>query len=265
VILVANYLVERGRPDLKLAALLDDIESLPQGKERDVTRRLVLRVEIAILTASPDAGSMIVQFITQKRPTAADLAGVLKEVNRAVDRRRRGLAARRQNDEAAQLADTLLNVHRRLLSQVAGSQAAQLRQYEPAVRGQLARLLVESGRHAEAMTHYEWLQKNTPADLSVEEMRGFALACEQTGKRDSAIRIWSRLAKSLPPHSEPWYEARYHLIECYHLAGQSDHARDLLDYFLLQNPEIKLESWRQKFEDLKQVLPKRTEASGGKG
>ena len=41
-------------------------------------------------------------------------------------------------------------------------------------------------------------------------------------------------------------------------------ARKLLDYFLLQNPEIKVESWRRKFDDLKQSLPQRPETTGGK-
>jgi tetratricopeptide (TPR) repeat protein len=263
---VVMHLIGRERPDLKLAAgLLDDVESLPQAKDRDARLRLALRIEIAILAASPDPDSVIMQFVVQKRPATAELAGVLNEVNKSVARRCRELASHGQNDEATQLADALVNVYRRLLPRIAASQSAEARQHEAAIRGQLARSLQELARPAEAVTQYEWLEKNAPAGLSAEDLKSFAAAYEQIGAHDPAIGIWSRLAKSLPPHTESWYEARYRLIECYRQAGLADHARNLLDYFLLQNPEIKVESWRQKFDDLKRVLPKRPERSGGKG
>ncbi len=263
---VVMHLIEREKPDLKLAArLLDDIESLPQAKNRDVRLRLALRIEIAILAAGPDPDSLIVQYVAQKRPTTAELAGLLREVNKSVARRCRDLASRGRKDEATQLADALVNVYRRLLSRIAAGQSPEARQHEAAIHGQLARSLHELGRPTEAVTEYEWLEKNTPAGLSAEDLKAFAAAYGQMGKHDPAIGIWSRLSKSLPPHTEAWYEARYHLIDCYRQAGLPDHARDLLDYFLLQNPEIKVESWRQKFDDLKRVLPKRAERSGGKG
>jgi len=264
--LVVKHLIEREPPDLPHAArLLENIESLPQTKSRNDRLLLALRVEIAVLAANPDPASPIVQFIIQKRPTTEDLTGVLTHVSKSINRRCQGLTSRQRNDEATRLRNALLDVYRNLLTQMTAGQGSHIRQHEAAIRGQFARMLHEVGLHSEAVTHYRWLEKNAPRTMSAETLRGFALACEESGQHDPAVAIWGRLSKSLPPHTEAWYEARYHQIDCYHRAGLSDHARKLLDYFLLQNPEIKVEVWRQKFEDLRQKLPNRRERTGGKG
>jgi len=125
---------------------------------------------------------------------------------------------------------------------------------ETLLRRRLAHTLYDHAHFDEALPHYQWLADNLPAPKTAHVLRQLALCCEHLQRPQAALIPWQRLARHLPPHTAPWYEAQYHAILVRHRAGQTHQAKKQLAYFQLRYQAIKDPQWQQRFAGLQNTL-----------
>ena len=91
------------------------------------------------------------------------------------------------------------------------------------------------------------LTKRHPTSLRIQ----LAYARLLTKKsKDDAIHQWRRLAAKVKKESDPWYEAKYNVVELMVAAGQKEEAVKLVKYLAVTTASWKKSNWKMKFEKL---------------
>ena len=119
-------------------------------------------------------------------------------------------------------------------------------------RRRLARALRRLGRYREAIDQYQVVLDQLPHEKSADVTREMALSYEAIKDCEHALALWRELTKGLASHTDPWYEAKYHLIVCHDKLGHHDHARQLLQYLRLRMNDATPDPWRRRFDELHQ-------------
>ena len=118
-------------------------------------------------------------------------------------------------------------------------------------RSRKATLLIATGDHAQALTVLDELEKSQPRDRTIQlQIARLLTQIHQTQSPDIPLKRWRRLATQLKPHTESWYEAKYHVALMLEKSGRSDDAQKLLEYIQVIPPGWNDSSFKTKFEQL---------------
>jgi hypothetical protein len=228
--------------------LLDQTEAL-DGLGADLAaRRLALRIQAHLAAGQLDHATRRIDAVLDGKRLDEPLAQALLRAADPLEREWDRLEKAGSRNEARELAHRLARLYTALLDHARRGQ-------EIALRRRLAQALTRAGSHRDAVLHYEWLRARVPRESSGDVLRGLALAHEAARNYDAAIAAWRTLSKGLQARSEPWLEARYHLIRCHLKAGRRDRARKLLDYLRLQCPRLEAGALGPQFRALDRELP----------
>ncbi len=92
-------------------------------------------------------------------------------------------------------------------------------------------LLRKTGQPEEAVSLLEPLAQRFRTDLLIQLEFARALSEIEVGiRQEDALKVWRRLAKSLTPATENWYEARLNVARQLDLSGDNEAAKKLLLY-----------------------------------
>jgi len=96
---------------------------------------------------------------------------------------------------------------------------------------QWGRLLRKTEQPEEAVSLLEPLAQRFHGDLKIQQEFARALSeLKAQTRRKDALKVWRRLAKSLTPATENWYEARLNVARQLELSGEREAAKKLLLY-----------------------------------
>lgn len=246
----ARGLLARPTPDHERAVdLLGRVGRWKHAGDRAAEERQALRIQACIAMGSFDGAIELIDAALGRDDHGPHLAHAFATIVDPLERQCERFEQAGKTDDAARFARRLVDIYTRLLRHVGKREAQQI-----SVRRRLARNLVRIGHYEPALPHFEWLLRRVPQEKAGDVLRGAALAREHAGNHKAATEAWSLLGRGLEPKSEPWLEARYHLIACYHASGQTDHAARLMAFFRLQCPTVDSATWRAKFDDLERKL-----------
>ena len=112
-------------------------------------------------------------------------------------------------------------------------------------------LTQEKQQGERALFLYEKVLEAKPTSAAF--LRAVGVLAESFGKPERSIECWRRLSVGLPPDTDGWYEAKYHLIR---LLSSSDpaRAREVMDQHKALYPEYGPAPWRQRMEELDRRL-----------
>ena len=246
----ARRLLRLTRPrTVEAVVLLDRIDRMKSLKERAASERLALRLEANIARGKIAEAVKLVDALVKNPEATGEVAHVLAGVVTPVEREVERLTAAGKTAEAQSLARTVVNIYVFILRYAAAGDDL-LRDQEDAIRQRLAGALVETGRYRQAKQQYEWLVRKPLHEKSGSVIRGLAVCHTELREYPEALKRWQVLARGLKRESKDWYEARYYVILCHKESGEGDRARTMLQYFLMQNPEIKVAPWDKHFREL---------------
>ncbi len=252
-VVLARQLLNRDDAEaVSVLAVLDAIETLPDITHESLDARLALRIEAHMARGDTEAATRVVDEALKKFASGAAMIRAMTAAASPLEERLDQLAENREHDRAALVARQLVRLYEHLLSE-AQQRGADSKQ-TLALRQRLAGAYRQAGEHAKAIELYSRLAESGDPRQLGNVLRGLALSHEGARSYEQAIPLWRRLSKALPARTEGWYEARYHLIRSYQLLGRRDHARKLIQLFLLQNTETLEPPWRERFERLDREL-----------
>ena len=107
------------------------------------------------------------------------------------------------------------------------------------------------GNHAQATKRLESLLEIAPKDT--EYLRRTAKSGYLAGQCQQSVERWRLLLAGLPKASEPWYEAKHYQLKCLARLDRAK-AQEVYKQFKLLHPDIKVDSWRGRFEQLEKEL-----------
>jgi tetratricopeptide (TPR) repeat protein len=116
----------------------------------------------------------------------------------------------------------------------------------------MTRYAIDAGQAQTALRYLSLLQLARPDDSEIVRLAG--LAHGRAGQTDQALACWRKLLDRLPHDSPPWFEAKFHQIECL-ARGDPARARRVWEQFQILHPELGPEPWPAKFRDLAAHLP----------
>ncbi|MBM4037594.1 MAG: tetratricopeptide repeat protein [Planctomycetes bacterium] len=251
---VARNLLRLTQPKAALALLkrLDDSVEL---KGVDATTREALRLEAQAVLDGTDGVRKMLREIAAKDSEQPHLAQLAANFAARLEKEAERLSQAKQAAEANALTRELVKAYEFLLRQVGHSPDPRARGQEPVIRRHLANALLRLGDMKAAVEHCEAvLQRLGPGEAQPADiLRGLAVAYEAAGRHDDALRRWRPLAQGLPRKTEGWYEAQCHHILCVLKSGDTAGARQLLDYFKLQNPDVPA-PWKAKLQELEREM-----------
>ena len=234
--------------------LLDRIDALTALRGRAAGERTALRLQANIMKGSVDDATKTIKTLIAQRDESRHvvyaLANVVTMIEETIDRA--ALAGR--DAEVKRLSATVVEIYAFLLRYAGKRGDETLAAQEDAMRQRLARALERTGDYERARALYAWLLKRRPRDKSGDALRGLAFCRQKLGEHEKALELWRELAGGLERKTAGWYEARYHLILCRKEMGDTEQARALLEYFLVQNPKIEVAPWNRRFRELAREL-----------
>lgn len=258
----AGRYLEPAQPDTAaVQALIRDVETLLKilhdpGYAAD--QRLTLAMGMQWLDGRIESANKYFETLLSRRTDRAgsdpQLAAMADVLERQYDQR----IADGNETDARQLAEPLVRMYTALLESVSRASAAEARGRKIALRRRLALNLRRLGRDPEALGHYEWLFRQVPDHLPLEQagdvLQGLGQGYEAVGRYDQALEPWRLLAQGLKENTGGWYEAQYHMIRCHQRAGRPEHAEKLLALLRLRQPRIESTQWRKRLEALDREL-----------
>ena len=257
---VAMATVERmlllPKPDHKAAAALLEATKRLDGKNNVEGRRMALHIAIYVASGDFDKAADLIDDLLEKDPganekhTVRTLAGIAGPLEAQYDR----LTRAGETKPAERVGDALLRIYPVVLTSVKRSKDKDALSQEASVRRCLAKALLRTGKHQQALPHYRWAEKKVPRKEAGDVYRGLAVIYEKTREYALAIEYWRKLVGGLKKETDGWFEAKYRLIDCLRLDGRADYAKEVLDYFIEQCPPDKLGPWAKKFSDLQRKL-----------
>ncbi len=252
---VARTLLRLPQPRAEAAlALLDRLDRSAELRSVDATQREALRLEAQAVVGGIEGVRKKLNEIAGKDSEQPHLTQLAANFAARLEKEAERLGRAGQSAEATAVTRELARAYEFLLRQVGQSLDPKAQSQAPVIRRHLANALLRLGNLKEAVEHCEAVLQGLrpgeakPADI----LRGLALAYEAAGRHDDALKCWRPLAQGLARKSEGWYEAQHHHILCVHKSG-AEGARQLLDYFKLQNPEVPA-PWAAKFQELEREL-----------
>ncbi len=120
----------------------------------------------------------------------------------------------------------------------------------------LAEAYAAAGDTQAAAAVYEKILWQQPDDRGT--LRALARlygACATRECQRNALEIWTRLEKLSARGTQDWLEARYHMAECAHLAGDDETARKLIGLTRVLYPDLGTPLLKQQYEQLDAKLP----------
>ena len=92
-----------------------------------------------------------------------------------------------------------------------------------------SKLLVESGRGAEAITMLQGLVEANPRRLDLRIQLATAYSGTE-GQSEAALRNWRIVAQGVKPRTENYFEAKYNIAKLMAASGDREEAKQLLEY-----------------------------------
>jgi len=114
----------------------------------------------------------------------------------------------------------------------------------------LANHQVSAGDYRTAAGHFEELLVGKPAQLPF--LLGAARAWQGAGEEATAIEYWRKISQGVAVASEPWLEAKLHIVK-YNSQRDRGIARQILNQTLQLAPQMPT-AWRTRFDDLARTL-----------
>ncbi len=231
--------------------LLDIAAKLPEEAPGEPdTRAMGLRIEAYMLTDRvPEALALVRDAVDQGLGDAHLAAAYSAVADRLQDEVDAAIEAGK-TDEARGLSERLVRIYTQLLAHAGDTAPRQI----VALRRRLANNLQFLGRYKEAVPHYVYVEDRVPKEEAGDILRGLALSLEATGSFEAALARWRTLSRGVEKQTAPWYEARYHLILCAFRSGEVRHAKKLVALERLQNPDIQVGDWEERFAALQQEI-----------
>jgi Arc/MetJ-type ribon-helix-helix transcriptional regulator len=242
---------EEGQAAVKL---LDQLDGWDAAGALAVGHRQALRTQLLFTIGQTDKALQAVEQLIQRTDhnahTMRALAAAADPMERLYDR----FIQAQQTDQAAAQLDRMITLYRVMLDHVQAGQDPQLTGQRIALVRRLAQCHSRRGEYGKAIGYLSTLAKQLPPQQSGDVLRELADTYEKTRQYDKAAETWRVLTRGLPRGENHWFEARYHLILCYHLGGQGDLAKKLMDLHALQYPNQADGDWHKRFERLAQTL-----------
>jgi len=111
----------------------------------------------------------------------------------------------------------------------------------------------DAERGRAALFLFEKLLVAKPRNASF--LRGTAVLAEKLDGPDRAMECWRKLVAGLPPQSDGWFEARFHLIRLLATADPA-RAREVMNQHKQLIPEYGPDPWGPQLKGLDEILPK---------
>jgi tetratricopeptide (TPR) repeat protein len=232
--------------------LIDRIKPLQDVTGKPESRLLAAAAEANLLAGNTDIADKLVDELLDAKSSEPHMVIALINVANRLEQIRARIAERGEDVESTD--QKLVRIYVSLLNLIGKNEERAIRDREPSVRLHLAKRLSGLGRHKEAIDHYRWYLKNTPAEKSYDAVRELAITYERIGQYEPALRQWSRLYRGMKRRTDEWIEAAYHIIDCHIKVGDHGRASKVLAQFRALCPRSELGEWDRKFEAVEKKL-----------
>ena len=239
---------DRNRAWGALVAATPLVAKLPSGDPRIAEERFrrlqVARVD-GDLAAVREQARWLVDHPGNSSHERAALTALAEQADETV-------SAATDADRPARAAEALA-IHRRLASALADfPDRVRSNPNLRLVYTRMAGYAIDAGQGQTALRYVSLLQLARPDDPEIVRLAG--LAHGRGGQTDQALACWRKLLDRLPHDSPPWFEAKFHQIEC--LAREDrPRARRVWEQFRILHPGLGPDPWPAKFRDLAARLP----------
>jgi len=231
---------------VKLIKIFESSQCLSQEKASDLAG---VKIQAYLLSGEFDRAIAIVRQHSKGNTMTEAAAKAFSDSAEQLYKHCKLLCAQGQSD-AKQLAERLVKIYSMLLD-FAGTHKGF---FEPQrllmIKLRFAESLAGAEKYDLAIEQYKSIENRLPQNLLGSCWLGIAQACASAGRYDEAAAYFNLLAKHTQKFTESWFEANYNLALCLFKAGKTDEARNFVRYFLLKYPDLQLDTWKQRFDEL---------------